>query len=277
MGMNRPKVERSFYRNGQLREEVSFLGQQLHGACRTWHSNGRLASEQFYQRGRLHGLCQQWNQRGELLGSFQVKDGTGIQREWFQNGRLQMETSTVAGMFTGRIRIWLPDGTLVAEQYGIKNHNVTQAAYAAAASKHPDYPRYPASKNKIKFPDRDEIERREFQLQVAGLLAQTNKRETLRWLKAGAPRRSLGLFKVTQARQLVQKLYAAGALQIFAVNIYSNKAGKQFTDALLVKLPPEQSARQTIRSLLVKLPAKLRAGVLPPQDHGEKFLFASFV
>ena len=44
MGMNRPKVERSFYRNGQLREEVSFLGQQLHGACRTWHSNGRLAS-----------------------------------------------------------------------------------------------------------------------------------------------------------------------------------------------------------------------------------------
>jgi len=275
--MPEPKVERSFYRNGQLREETSFLGRQLHGPHRTWHANGRLATEEFYEHGRLHGLCQQWNQQGELLGSFQVKDGTGIQREWFQNGRLQLETATVAGKFTGRTRVWLPDGTLVAEQYGIENRNVTQAAYAAAASKHPDYPRYPASKGKIKFPDADEIERRELELQVAGLLAQTNKREAVRWLKAGAQMRSLGLLKVTQARQLVQKLYTAGALQIFAVNIYSNKDGKQFSDALLVKLPPEKSARQTIRSLLVKLPAKLRAGVLPAKDHGEKFLFASFV
>lgn len=277
MGTPRSKIERSFYRNGSLLEELSFLGQQLHRACRTWHPNGRLASEQFYQRGRLHGLCQQWNQRGELLGSYEVKDGTGIQREWFQNGRLQLETSTVAGKFTGRIRIWLPDGTLVSEQFGIENRNVTPAAYAVAAARHPDYPRYPVSKSKVKFPDADEIERREFELQVAGLLAQTNKREALRWLKAGASKRSLGLFKVTQARQLVQKLYAAGALQIFAVSIYSDKDGKQFSDALLVKLPPEPSARQTIRDLLVKLPAKLRAGVLPPQDHGEKFLFASFV
>ncbi len=277
MGKLRLKIEKSFHRNGTLREEISFLGQQLHGACRTWHPNGRLASEQFYQRGRLHGLCQQWNQRGELLGSYEVKDGTGIQREWFQNGRLQLETSTVAGKFTGRIRIWLQDGTLVAKQYGIENRNVTQAAYAATASKHPDYPCYPAEKGKIKFPDADEIERREFQLQVAGLLAQTNKREALRWLKAGAQKRSLGLFKVTQARQLIQKIYDASALQIFAVNIYSNKDGKQFSDALLVKLPPEKFARQTIRGLLVKLPAKLRAGVLPAQDHGEKFLFAGFV
>ena len=276
MGTPRSKIERSFYRNGSLREELSFLGQQLHGACRTWHPNGRLASEQFYQRGRIHGRCQQWNQRGELLGSYEVKDGTGSQYEWFENGRLQLETSTVAGKFTGRIRIWLPDGTLVSEQFGIENRNVTPAAYAAAAAKHPDYPRYPTSKGKIKFPDADEIERREFELQVAELLTQTNKREALRWLKAGAPKRSLGLFKVTQARQLVQKLYAAGALQIFAVSIYSDKDGKQFSDALLVKLPPEKSARQTIRDLLVKLPAKLRAGVLPPQDHGEKFLFASF-
>lgn len=277
MGNPRSKIERSFYRNGSLREELSFLGQQLHGACRTWHPNGRLASEQFYRRGRLHGLCQQWNQRGELLGSYDVKDGTGIQYEWFENGRLQLETSTVAGKFTGRIRIWLPDGTLVSEQFGIENRNVTQTAYAAAARKHPDYPRYPASKGKIKFPDHDEIERREFELQVAALLAQTNKREALRWLKAGAHKRSLGHFKVTQARQLVQKIYAAGALQVFAVSIYSNKDGKQFSDALLVKLRTEPSARQTIRDLLVKLPAKLRAGVLPVEDHGEKFLFASFV
>src|SRR6185437_4825167 len=185
MGTHRPKVERSFHRNGILREETSLLGRQLHGPRRTWHPNGRLASVAFYEHGRLHGLCRQWNQRGKLLGSFRMEHGTGIQREWFQNGQLQLETSTVAGKFTGRTRVWLQDGTLVAEQYAIENRNVTQAAYAAAAIKHPDYPRYPINKGKIKFPDADEIEWREFQLQVKGLLAQRNKCEAKRWLEAG--------------------------------------------------------------------------------------------
>jgi hypothetical protein len=277
MGKPRSKIERSFHRNGTLREEVSFLGRQLHGAYRTWHPNGRLASEEFYEEGRLHGLCRQWNARGKLLGSFRLKHGTGIQREWFENGQLQLETSTVAGQFTGRTRVWLRDGVLVSEQFAIENRNVTPAAYAAVAIKHEDYPRYPASKTKKKFPDESEIERREFQLHIEWLLAQKNKREALAWLKAGAQARSLGLLKLTQARELVQKLYDAGALQIFAADIYDEKKRKQFSDVLLVKLPLEKSARQTIRRLLVKLPVKLRAGVLPIQDHGEEFLFASFV
>ena len=246
----------------------SFTGRAL--LASQWPAGGRA----IYRHGRLHGLCQQWNQRGELLGLLRVKDGTGIQREWFDNGRLQLETSTVAGKFTGRTRVWLQDGTLVAEQFGIENHNVTPAAYAAAA-KHPDYPRYPASKGKMKFPDADEIERREFELQVAGLLAQTNKREALRWLKAGAQKRSLGLFKLPRRGNWF-KSFILPVLQIFAVSIYSSKNGKQFSDALLVKLPGIIRP-PNLRDLLVKLPAKLRAGVLPAQDQGEKFLFASFV
>ena len=277
MGTPKLKFESSFYRNGQLREETSFLGHHLHGACRTWHPNGRLASEQFYQHGRPHGLCQQWNQRGKLLGSYQMKDGTGIQREWFENGRLQMETSTVAGKFTGRIRLWLPDGTLVAEQFAIENRNVTQAAYAVAAGRHPDYPRYPARKGKIKLPNADEIERREFQLQVKGLLSQRNRCEAAKWLAAGAQRRSLGLFTFIQAQRLVKNLYAATAQKVFAVKIYEGKSGKQFSDALLVKLPSEKPARRAIRQLLTKSPRKLRAGVLPAQDQGEVFLFAGFM
>lgn len=276
-GMPKPKVGRAFYRNGQLREEVSYLGRQLHGAYRTWHPNGRIASEEFYEHGRLHGSCQQWNRQGEPLGAFQMKHGTGIQREWFDNGQLQLETSTVAGKFTGRTRVWLRDGTLVSEQFAIENRNVTPAAYVAATAKHPEYPRYPVSKAKVKFLSADEIERREFALNIQSLLAQKGKRGALVWLKAGAMRRSLGLFTFRQAAQLVQNLFDAGALQIFAVNICSDKNGKQFSDALLVKLPLEKSARQNVRRLLVKLPAKLRAGVLPVQDNGEEFLFASFV
>jgi hypothetical protein len=276
MGRPKIKIERHFYRNGALREESSFIGGQLHRAHRTWHHNGRLAREEFYEHGLLHGLCRQWNRRGKLLGLFRMKHGTGIQREWFENGQVQLELSTVAGKFTGRTRVWLQDGTLVAEQFAIENRNVTQTAYAAIAAKRPDFPRYPASRDKIKFPSADEIERREFQLQVKALLAQKNHRETSAWLDAGAQKRSLGLFSFTQVRQLVKKIYEAGAQKVIVASIYEGKSGKQFSDALLVKLPAEKSARHTIRQRLTKLPKKLRAGVLPVEDHGEEFLFASF-
>lgn len=276
MGKARPKVERSFYRNGQLREEIHFRGPTLHGLHRTWHHNGRLSTEEFYDSGLLNGLSRQWNRRGKLLGSFRLKHGTGIRQEWFQNGQLKFETSTVAGKFTGRTRVWLADGTLVSEQYAIENRNVSPATYVAAAGKHPDYPRYPAGKNKLKSLDADEIERREFQLQVKWLLSQRNRCEALAWLKAGAQIRSLALFHLTQARQLVQKCYDAGALQVVAVNLYEGKSRKQFSDALVVKLPSEKPARRAIRQLLAKLPKKLRAGVVPAQDFGDEFLFASF-
>ena len=272
----RPTVQRVFFRNGFLREEISFAGKRRHGPRRTWHPNGRPASEEFYEHDQLHGLCRQWNSCGKLLGSYQMNHGTGIQCDWFDNGRLQLEASTVAGKFTGRIRVWLRDGTLVSEQFVIENRNVTAAAYAVAAATQNDWPRYPASRVKKRFPAPEEIDRHEFELHVQTLLVQKNKREPRTWLQAGGQKRSLGLFKITQARTLIEKLYAAGTSQIFAVNIYSGKAGKQFCDALLLKLPAAKSARQAIRRLLTKLPANLRAGVLPIADHGEEFLFASF-
>ncbi len=272
----RTKIERRYFRSGRLREETSLSGRERHGLHRTWHRNGRRASEQIYEHDRLHGLCRQWNERGKLLGSFSMTHGTGIHFDWFDNGQTRSEFSSVEGKFTGRIRAWLRDGTLVSEQFTIENRNVTSAAYATAAAKQKDWPRYRISHAKQKFPAPDEIDRREFQLQITWLRAQKNKREVRTWLKAGALKRSLGLLKFFQAQQLVEKLFAAGVRQIFAVNIYSDKHGKQFSDVLLVKLPPEKSTRQTIRRLLVNLPARQRAGVMPSNDIGEPFIYASF-
>jgi hypothetical protein len=277
MGKAKLHIERSFHRNGMLREETSFLGRQTHGPRRTWHPNGRIASEEFYEHDLLHGLCRQWNRRGGLLGSFAMRHGTGIQREWFENGQPQFEASMVNGKFTGRIRTWLQDGTQVSEQFAIENRNVTPDAYAKIAAQHPEYPRYALRRSKTKFPSAEEIERREFQLQVKSLLTRQSHQEAVAWLDGGTTKRSLGLFKPTQALRLIKSLYDSGARKVLAVKIYSGESGKQFSDAILVKLPPEKSSRLNIRRTLGKLPAKLRAGVLPAQDQGEDYLFASFV
>ena len=273
---SKTRIERRFYRNGQLREETIYLGGQHHGPHRTWHRNAKMASEEFYQHGLLHGLCRQWSERGKLLGSFRMKHGTGIQREWFDDGQLRLETSTVDGKFTGRTRTWMRDGTLVFERYVIENHDVSRMEYRTAARKHPEYPNYSDDKTAVRLPDADEVEKREFRLHVAWLLSRRNHREAQEWLTVGARQRSLGLLNFRQARHLVECLYNAGAKQVVTVGIYEGKSSKQFSDALVVKMPVEQRARRLIHQLLTKLPKKLRAGVVPEPDSNEEYLFATF-
>ena len=38
-------IQRSYYRHGQIREEVLLAGGQPHGIVRSWHPNGRMKSE----------------------------------------------------------------------------------------------------------------------------------------------------------------------------------------------------------------------------------------
>ena len=75
--MPKRRIERFYYRNGQIRMENREVGGQLHGLCRTWHYNGQLAEEQRYHHGKLHGISQQWDENGHLLGSFTMNHGTG--------------------------------------------------------------------------------------------------------------------------------------------------------------------------------------------------------
>jgi hypothetical protein len=271
----RLKIERFFYRNGQLREEFSSLKGQFHGPYRTWHRNGRLASEEFYEHGQAHGRFRQWNEQGRLLGSFQMRHGTGLRRDWFPNGQLQFETSKVDGFFTGRLRTWLRDGTLASERYVIKNREVSRSKYQAAARRHPEYPRYLAGKV-TRLRSAHELDKREFELHLEWLLSRRNRCEARQWLAAGAAQRSLGLLNFTQARQLVKQLYNATAEQVIVVNVYKDKSGKQFSDALLVKLPAAPNARRHIRQLFNKFPKKRRAAILPETDDRSEYLFATF-
>jgi hypothetical protein len=272
--MSKPKIKRAFYRNGLLREEISFLGRKLHGPYRTWHPNGKPAFEGCYEHGRSHGTCRQWNDRGRLLGSFRMEHGTGIRRDWFENGQIKFETPMLNGLFTGRMRSWLRDGSLAFESYAIGNRDVSPAKYLAASRKHPEYPRYPA--RKIRLRGEDELDKREFELHVEWLLSKRNRCEAREWLKAGARQRSLGLLNVTQARQLVANLYESKAQTIVVANIYSGKSDKQFSDALLIKMPAAARERRRIRQLLVKFPKKLRAAILPESDDGSEYVFATF-
>jgi hypothetical protein len=266
-------VRRMFHRNGVVAVEEHWRGQKLHGPRRTWHRNRKLASEEFYQDGLLHGICRQWNENGKLLGSFRMERGTGVQRSWHENGRLNLEFSTVGGEFHGCSRLWLRDGTLLSDKIYLYGRVVTADEYRKAARQNPNLPELRGRIAKARRPTPQNIHR----VFVSALLRKPNRSEARAWLNAGDKNgRSLGHFKTTvEALKFVEGLYQAGAVKVIVPDIYINKRGDQFADALFVQLPKGAKARKSVRKACGKLRSRNLGAVEPDKDIGETHLFLS--
>jgi hypothetical protein len=269
-------VERVFHRNGQLREGVPLLNDRRHGVVRVWHKNGVLANEERYQNGLLHGVCRQWSEDGRLLGTYRMVHGTGVQRTWHENGRLQLEFSTVNGDFSGRYRLWLHDGALMSEEVYLHGRPVTDKEYRAARAKDKSLPKLTGKAGKP-LPDTVATEKHIHQVFVRSLLAQKNRAEAGKWLESGGKAgRSLGRFKrTTDALKFIGSLYKAGATEVIAPDIYATKAGDQFADCLLVKLPRMAVKRNTVRKVCSQLSKRKLGAFQPDKDIGETHLFLS--
>lgn len=249
---------------------------QRHGVARVWHKNGRLASEDRYANGLLHGVCRQWSESGRLLGKFRMVQGTGVQRGWHDNGRPQMELSTVRGEFCGRSRSWLSDGTLLSDDIYLRGKLVSAGEYRAAAVKDKSLPKLVRATAKAVKPVSEKHIHRVF---VAALLAKPNRFEARTWLegkRAERSARSLGRFKrESDAARFVAALCDAGATEVIVPDVYSNKAGEQFADSLLVRLPKAPARRKAIRRVCAQLHERKLGAVQPDTDIGETHLLFS--
>ena len=271
-------IQKTFYRNGQLYEQVPVRNGRRHGIVRVWHKNGVRASEEPYENGLLHGVCRHWNEAGRLVSEYRMIHGTGLQRDWHDNGKLQIEVSTVHGEFCGRNRIWLRDGTLLSEQFYLDGLAVSAETYYAAAAKDKTLPRFrgkPArltGKNRVKPLHIHRVF-------VASLLEKRNQREARKWLakKTGdQTARSLGRFKrESDAAKFVEALYQAGAIEVIAPDLYRNKARDRFADCLLVQLPKIAARRKAVRQVCGQLRTRRLGAVQPDNDIGESHLYLS--
>lgn len=271
-------IQKTFYRNGQLRESVPLRNGRRHGVVRVWHKNGKRASEEPFNNGVLDGVCRHWNEAGRRLGEYLIVHGTGLQRAWHDNGKLNMEVWTVRGEFCGRNRIWLRDGTLLAERFYLHGMAVSAAAYRAAAAKDKTLPKFRgkpanlAGKNRVK-PLHIHC------VFVDSLLKKRNQREARKWLTKNAgdkTSRSLGRFKHERdAAKFVETLYQAGAVEVIVPDIYRNKARDQFADCLLVQLPRSAAKRKPIRKVCGQLRTRKLGAVQPDADIGQSHLYLS--
>lgn len=236
------------------------------------------ASEEPFENDLPHGICRQWGESGRLLGRYKMVHGTGIQRAWHDNGQLRAEVSTVRGRFYGRNRIWLCDGTLISENFCLDGRNVTPDAYRAAAAKNDRLPKFRGKPGTI-LPEGLAKEKHLHRVFVAGLLEKPNRREARAWLRKATgdkTARSLGRFKrETDAARFIEELYRAGAREVIVPDIYDNKAGDQFADGLLVRLPRDATKRKAIRKVCAQLPKKRLGVAQPDSDFGEAYLYLS--
>ena len=271
----RTTIQKSWYRNGLLREQMPLRNGHRHGVARVWHKNGRLASEERYADGLLHGVCRQWNEAGRLLGKYRMTQGSGVQRAWHDNGKLQMELSTVRGEFCGRSRSWLSDGTLLSDDIYLRGRLVSADEYRAAAAKDKSLPKLGRTATVVKPVSEKHIHR----VFVVALLAKPNHFEARAWLdgkRTDGAARSLGRFKrESEAAKFVAALYDAGATEVIVPDAYHSKAGDLFTDGLLVRLPKAPAKREAIREICDQLQKRKLGAVQPDADFGETHLFLS--
>lgn len=274
----RTTIQKSWYRNGLLREQMPLRNGHRHGVARVWHKNGRLASEERYANDLLHGICRQWNESGRLLGKYRMVQGTGVQRAWHDNGKPQMELSTVRGEFCGRSRSWLSDGTPLSDDIYLCGKRVSAAEYRAAAAKDKSLPKLGRAAVKTVKPVSEKHIHRVF---VAALLAKANHTDAETWLhngRADKTARSLGRFKRdTDAAEFITALYNAGATEVIVPDVCRNKAGDQFADGLLVRLPKLPAKRKAIRKVCDQLQKRKLGAVQPDGDIGEMHLFLSLI
>jgi antitoxin component YwqK of YwqJK toxin-antitoxin module len=101
---------------GKLICDSPIKDMKIHGKEREWFSNGVLKYEGNYLDGLKDGVFYQYNSEGKLLGTFEIKNGTGIELYWHDNGQLAQEIEYTKGVVTGRKRSWSSGGKLLEEE-----------------------------------------------------------------------------------------------------------------------------------------------------------------
>jgi hypothetical protein len=73
----------------------------------------------------------------------------------------------------------------------------------------------------------------------------------------------------------VEALYEVGGVEVIVPDIYRDKAGGQFSDCLLIRLPRNAAKRRAIREVCARFKTRGLGAVQPDKDIGESHLYLS--
>jgi hypothetical protein len=177
---------RYFHESGELAYECPLKNGVTHGTVYRFDAPGKLTSAEPYLQGIPHGVARQWSNAGRLIGTYTIKNGTGVDLwwneisksgpaylsearhlksgkrhgfEWWLNENQRsvwQECHFWEDQAHGIEREWNIHGRLKRghPRYWVRNNRVTKRQYLRESSKDPTLPRFRAIDNQPqrKFP-----------------------------------------------------------------------------------------------------------------------------
>lgn len=104
----------TLFPNGSTRIGGHYRDGLLDGAWERRHPSGGVAESGAFAAGQKHGTWTQRAPAGTVLGTYELVNGTGIERRWLDDGQLYSEIAFKAGIEHGPAKYYTADGALIA-------------------------------------------------------------------------------------------------------------------------------------------------------------------
>lgn len=85
----RESKKKTYYPNGQLKSEITYLGNDIHGVSYFYYENGRVKVKENYDHGLLDGISRSYYKSGKLENEMLFKMGKLQKKQHYdQHGTL---------------------------------------------------------------------------------------------------------------------------------------------------------------------------------------------
>ncbi|MFW5657274.1 MAG: toxin-antitoxin system YwqK family antitoxin [Bacteroidota bacterium] len=123
-GVEKPKIVKTFYPNGNLKNYYTYLNERRNGVCRSYYANGKMHLEVYYKDDIKHGLAKQFYQNGKIYRETPYVNGKahGVQKKYFKTGGLMAEVPYVQGKQASGMREYSPSGNVLVKYPEIMVH-----------------------------------------------------------------------------------------------------------------------------------------------------------
>jgi hypothetical protein len=277
--MEKIEKKKIYYPNGKLKAELSLKKGIPHGLYRDWFEDGVLASELNFKNGIPDGISRYWDENGNLLIENNIINGTGVQKSWEPVTRLWAEQSWIDGMCTGRCRVSEEDGTVVKDEYWIKNRQVSRKKYIQMCELDETLPRYDdlvKDKKTTRKPKKEAFSGGsyfDYEAYYNKLFSEHQMVDALQWLiEPDVPERTLGeCTRPEDSVELVKDFYILGAVKVWTFDIDGAPDEEQNSGKLVIQLPEDSRKRKKILEKCNGI-ATVK-GFDAESDYGQKYTF----
>lgn len=114
------QTEKTYYDNGQIKEEFETLDNKLDGFCKFYHENGKLRVEVNYIKGKqLDQVINSFDENGNLIRTVELRKGflTGPFVEYFSTGEIKHEGVYKKNkIHKGSQKVYLKNGDIIVNK-----------------------------------------------------------------------------------------------------------------------------------------------------------------